>query len=454
MYIKSIIAKILLAIVVCSATSCRKESPIITDSADLNLTIGEEISILFYEVWHSVNQNYLFWDIDPTDWDNVYAVYKPQFDELDDLYIETANSMPEVVTSSNTTEWNNANDRLNELALQCGELLSEMCSTILDHHFNISTQINDVSITVRPSETRKVEELGYMKVMEYFDLYNNSVLSAISSTTPGSDPDLTVQLDKKYTLMSEPSCYYTGDDFYIYSALYDDGVAYLRFSQFSIGTYMYSNEDSGVVSCTGDVLNNYYNLVAREGLEGLIIDLRSNTGGSLSDLSLLTRCLINESESIPFGYYRQKSGLGRLDYSPYIEMAIPASSTGVSRRDLPIAIITDRYSISMAEITPMALREFSDNVQIIGEQTYGATSPLTEHFILGGGIHSDITLRQASVAVVDLNKESHEGYGIEPDIYSELLDVEDIVINGESYTRIKDATDTPFYKAVEYIRSK
>ena len=37
---------------------------------------------LFESLWSGLNYNYVFWDIDPTDWDDVYSVYKPRFDSL------------------------------------------------------------------------------------------------------------------------------------------------------------------------------------------------------------------------------------------------------------------------------------------------------------------------------------------------------------------------------------
>ncbi|XOD69675.1 MAG: hypothetical protein ACMUEM_03590 [Flavobacteriales bacterium AspAUS03] len=34
---------------------------------------------LFKYVWEGLNRNYVFWDIDLTDWDAVYRKYPPQF---------------------------------------------------------------------------------------------------------------------------------------------------------------------------------------------------------------------------------------------------------------------------------------------------------------------------------------------------------------------------------------
>ena len=237
-------------------------------------------------------------------------------------------------------------------------------------------------------------------------------------------------------------------EFYLYSALYDNEIAYIRFPSFSIGENI-GDYATGI----GVALENYYSLVESNKVKGIIIDLRCNNGGYLVDMGLLTKCLVSKDDYFPFAYTRQKSGLGRLDYSPYVEMAVPATSDNPTRSDLPIVILTDRFSISMGEITPLAFKQISDKVKIVGERTFGATSPLTEHFILGGGIHKDFNLHQASVALVSLDKKSIEGYGVEPDIESPLAEFEMVNIDGIDYTRFKDATDNQFNKAVQCIKS-
>lgn len=37
---------------------------------------------IFSGFWHGMNENYVFWDVDKTDWDNVYKTYLPHFREL------------------------------------------------------------------------------------------------------------------------------------------------------------------------------------------------------------------------------------------------------------------------------------------------------------------------------------------------------------------------------------
>ena len=59
-----------------------------------------------------------------------------------------------IVTDANVAEWNRINSLINEVALDVNDLLNEMCSTLIDHHFSISTYLNDVEISVSPVEYR------------------------------------------------------------------------------------------------------------------------------------------------------------------------------------------------------------------------------------------------------------------------------------------------------------
>ena len=63
------------------ASGCRKETPYIIDPRTENITNWAQA---FESYWSGMNHNYVFWSIDPTDWDAVYKQYKPKFDALAD----------------------------------------------------------------------------------------------------------------------------------------------------------------------------------------------------------------------------------------------------------------------------------------------------------------------------------------------------------------------------------
>ena len=62
-------------------TACRDEvDDVIQPGA---LTADKSLTEQFDAIWHGINQNYVFWEADPTDWDAVYSQYRPRFVELD-----------------------------------------------------------------------------------------------------------------------------------------------------------------------------------------------------------------------------------------------------------------------------------------------------------------------------------------------------------------------------------
>ena len=62
---------------------CRKESdyhPYIGETGDLAY---DSYSSQFDYLWKCMSTGYVFWDVDETDWDAVYAEYMPKFQALD-----------------------------------------------------------------------------------------------------------------------------------------------------------------------------------------------------------------------------------------------------------------------------------------------------------------------------------------------------------------------------------
>src|SRR5687767_10433996 len=44
---------------------------------------GKSYTEIFEAFWNGMNTNYVFWDIEKVDWDNMYKTYKPRFEQLD-----------------------------------------------------------------------------------------------------------------------------------------------------------------------------------------------------------------------------------------------------------------------------------------------------------------------------------------------------------------------------------
>ena len=94
-----------------------------------------------------------------------------------------------------------------------------------------------------------------------------------------------------------------------------------------------------------------------EKVDGIIVDLRNNGGGSLQEAIDLTGLFINNG---PVVQVREKSG--------GIEVGEDTDDTVVY--DGPLAVMVNRYSASASEIFSGAIQDYGRGL-IIGEQTYG-----------------------------------------------------------------------------------
>lgn len=126
--------------------------------------------------------------------------------------------------------------------------------------------------------------------------------------------------------------------------------------------------------------------------------------------------LINKP--LHFGFTRSKSGNGRLDYTPWIQAVISPQSINKSF-NLPIVVLTDRYTASMAELVAMAVKAMP-NGKIVGETTYGATGPITDFSVYNDGsfsVGNFLSVYTSSVEFKFVDGKMYEGKGFPPDIH-------------------------------------
>jgi C-terminal processing protease CtpA/Prc len=149
--------------------------------------------------------------------------------------------------------------------------------------------------------------------------------------------------------------------------------------------------------------------------KGLIIDLRSNGGGDATDLIAFVK-MFTPTE-VNWGKRRYRIGQGRFDYGPWEPFVISATPGAYSK---PIVVLVDRFSVSMAEITTMALATLP-NVTIIGEQTWGGQGPYISEpseMFLGGPftLPNGWAVQMADFATKYNDDKCYEGIGFPPDI--------------------------------------
>lgn len=119
-----------------------------------------------------------------------------------------------------------------------------------------------------------------------------------------------------------------------------------------------SNGDKNYTSTTKDVKRLIHEL-EEQGIDGLILDLRNNGGGHLTEATALSGLFIANG---PVVQLRNANGrISRLDDpDPVPRVAYNG----------PLAVLVNRYSASASEIFAAAIQDYARGV-IIGQQTFG-----------------------------------------------------------------------------------
>lgn len=194
---------------------------------------------------------------------------------------------------------------------------------------------------------------------------------------------------------------YLGTDYHIGSGLkytiLPDNIAYVVYESFS------NDIGDGNLS---DMLS-YLRLC-----NGMILDIRGNGGGELSNAERLSRRFTNEKVLV--GYVCHKTGTGHDDFSePQAEYIIP--SNGI-RWQKPVVLLVNRSCYSAANTFVRNMNEMP-LVTIIGDQTGGGSGlPFSSELPIGWSV------RFSASPYYDARMKQIE-FGIEPDIYVTLDDV-------------------------------
>jgi C-terminal processing protease CtpA/Prc len=245
-------------------------------------------------------------------------------------------------------------------------------------------------------------------------------------------------------------------------ALFEDNIAYLYISDFSLTTYLNdlyferyfsgSKHDTEVATRVKDVYNAWFGAIQRlhkqKKLKGVVIDLRSNGGGMVYDSNYVLGSLAPQG-GIQYGYARFKRGAGRYDYSPLM----PQSASTMADEheiidDVPITVLINCWSVSMSEMTSLCAKQLP-NARVVGTRSWGGLCALAgqEEFTVNYAGHigvkhqTPVYVYLPMVAIHDMNKKVLEGYGVEPDI-EVSLDAKNL-----------DKCDTQLERALDYIRT-
>ena len=187
-------------------------------------------------------------------------------------------------------------------------------------------------------------------------------------------------------------------------------MKYIYISLFAINTY--------------EQFKNKLNELEESGIDSLILDLRSNTGGHLTSAEAISSLFVDSNHII-----YQLSQNNKIT---------KVKSKGNRTVEYPIVLLVDNYTASASELLAGCLKD-NLNVTIIGLKTYGKGT-IQELVALSNGDQYKITTKKWLTPNGDWINEK----GIEPDI--------EVKLNNEYFYNPSDETDNQLQTAIDYLK--
>lgn len=201
-----------------------------------------------------------------------------------------------------------------------------------------------------------------------------------------------------------------------YTLLDNGNVGYIRYESFSNG---FSNTNMGYIF-------NYF-----KNCKGIIIDVRSNGGGSLSYSEQLASFFFEQKTKV--GYIKHKTGKGHRDFSEPQPMYIdPGDSRYKWHR--PVVVLVNRQSYSATNHFANAMRH-APYATLMGGRTGGGGGMPLSYELPNGWL-----VRFSAVPMMDAEMNQ-----IEDGIYPDIMENMDSTAEGSGY-------DTIIEKAIERLK--
>lgn len=168
-------------------------------------------------------------------------------------------------------------------------------------------------------------------------------------------------------------------------AMIDNETGYIRLSQFQENSY---KEMAEAVKSIKD-----------KNAKGLVIDLRNNSGGLLSEAIDITSIFLPKDKTVVFTRDKNKR-----------EQHYKTKNVNVQNREMPIVVIVNEWSASASEILAGALQDYKRAI-IVGKTSFGK-----------GSVQSVIPLKDGSAVKLTTSRyytplaRSIQGVGIKPDV--------------------------------------
>jgi carboxyl-terminal processing protease len=154
------------------------------------------------------------------------------------------------------------------------------------------------------------------------------------------------------------------------SKVIDNQYGYLRLSQFQTNSFV-------------DLVNHLEQLQKQGVTKGLVLDLRSNPGGSLEVAVGVAGAFVNQSKPLVV-YSMGRNNSNRTNYTASKEYLTLSEADNwkalqrvpVAYKTMPLVVLTDCHSASASEIVAGALQDYQ-RAKVLGTRSYGKGSVQT-----------------------------------------------------------------------------
>ena len=191
------------------------------------------------------------------------------------------------------------------------------------------------------------------------------------------------------------------------------GMSYKIFEDANVGYVYYSTFAAGVSHAFVDNM-----LLTMKDCDGLIIDVRDNGGGDLTNVEAIVSHLINER--ITGGYISHKTGPGHNDFSEPYPFYFDPVKVGV-RWLKPVIVLTNRSTFSAANNFVGVVKGL-DHVKIAGATTGGGSgAPFSSEVPCGWSVRfSASPIYDAQMRITEYGIAPDEGFEVQMDTEAAL----------------------------------
>ena len=206
------------------------------------------------------------------------------------------------------------------------------------------------------------------------------------------------------------------------------GFAYATMENGKIGYIRYSSFSSGFTSANLAYIDAYFHQLNK--VEGIIIDVRNNGGGSLSYSERLASCFFKEKTTT--GYMRHKTGKCHDCFSETTAITTDPANAPIDWSDKKVVVLTNRRCYSATNDFVVRMKQAPNATTVGGITGGGGGMPLSQELPNGWMI------RFSAVPMFDADMQ-HTEFGVMPDI--------------EVHISADDTDDTILLEAIKQIEN-